>query len=141
MSTTPQSFAHSGWSPVFESAPSTCPRRASLSCVQTLSSTLDGRVLGRAPRAANAPKRSRPAHVTTKRRVAQVTKVRPSKRDKQAAKKKKPRDRLEATRNKKKKNDKKAAARVAEIYQKAAEDLAAQDAVLDHLQGGRRGQS
>ncbi|WP_293680676.1 type IV secretory system conjugative DNA transfer family protein [uncultured Phenylobacterium sp.] len=38
-------------------------------------------------------------------------------------------------------DDKKAAARVAEIYQKAAEDLAAQDAVLDHLQGGRRGQS
>lgn len=38
-------------------------------------------------------------------------------------------------------DDRKAAARVAEIYQKAAEDLAAQDAVLDHLQGGRRGQS
>jgi type IV secretion system protein VirD4 len=38
-------------------------------------------------------------------------------------------------------DDKKAAARVAEIYQRAAEDLAAQDAVLDHLQGGRRGQS
>jgi type IV secretion system protein VirD4 len=38
-------------------------------------------------------------------------------------------------------DDKKAAARVAEIYQRTAEDLAAQDAVLDHLQGGRHGPS
>lgn len=35
-------------------------------------------------------------------------------------------------------DDRKAAARVAEIYQRAAEDMAAQDAVLDHLQGGPR---
>jgi type IV secretion system protein VirD4 len=38
-------------------------------------------------------------------------------------------------------DDRKKAARVAEIYQRAAEDLAAQDAVLDHLQGARHGGS
>ena len=38
-------------------------------------------------------------------------------------------------------DDRKAAARVAEIYQRTAEDLAAQDAVLDHLQGDRHGPS
>lgn len=32
-------------------------------------------------------------------------------------------------------DDKKAAERVAGLYQRAAEDMAAQDAVLDHLQG------
>jgi type IV secretion system protein VirD4 len=36
-------------------------------------------------------------------------------------------------------DDRKAAAKVAEIYQRAAEELAAQDAVLDHLQGRRHG--
>lgn len=38
-------------------------------------------------------------------------------------------------------DDKKAAAKVAELYQRAAEDLAAQEAVLDHLQGRRHDQS
>jgi len=38
-------------------------------------------------------------------------------------------------------DDRKAAERVAGLYQRAAEDMAAQDAVLDHLQGKRHGSS
>jgi type IV secretion system protein VirD4 len=38
-------------------------------------------------------------------------------------------------------DDKKVAARVAEFYQRAAEDMAAQEAALDHLQGRRHDQS
>jgi type IV secretion system protein VirD4 len=38
-------------------------------------------------------------------------------------------------------DDKKAAARVAGLYQRAAEDFASQDAVLDHLQGRHHGPS
>jgi len=36
-------------------------------------------------------------------------------------------------------DDKKAAARAAEIYERVAEEFAAQEAALDHLQGGRHG--
>src|SRR5438128_524866 len=48
MSTAPHVLVHASWAPVRASAPSTCPRRGSLSFVHTSSVTPEGRALARA---------------------------------------------------------------------------------------------